>query len=407
MGAGQSGLHLALKLQKHGYDVTVISERTAEEIFNGSTTGGTFLFNSSLQLEKELDIDLWKETAYHTAGFNLNFGTPDGNYAFSINAQLDKPGVSIDQRLKFYQWIKLFEKQGGKFIVSPTTPSDLLACTDLFDLVIVSSGKGPLAKLFERDNEKSTWEVPARKLIQLHLNNFEDPTKTKFTTITLGNIMGAGQIITSPFYQKDDIQCAWVLIEIIPGGPMDVFDDTKTGTEMMARTKSMIKELMPWKYEDFENAEIINDNAFLRGSFVPTVRKPVVQLNSMSNVLGVGDTVILNDPIVGQGGNNATKMAHAYANSIIAHGNRPFDIDWMNNTFDEFWEYSRYVNRFSDIFLLPPAPHILNVLQNAIGQPEIAADLINGFNNPPDLFPWIDDPAEAEKYLEKKMKVNA
>jgi hypothetical protein len=151
MGAGQSGLHLAIRLIKSGYQVTIVSERTAEEIFNGPPTGGTYLFNDSITLEKELGIDMWRDTAYHSTGFNLNFGTPDGQFAFGIQSKLDKPGVSIDQRLKFYQWIKYFEKLGGKFIVSATTPSDLLACTEAFDLVIVSSGKGPLAKLFERD----------------------------------------------------------------------------------------------------------------------------------------------------------------------------------------------------------------------------------------------------------------
>ena len=42
MGAGQSGLHLAIRLVKSGYDVTIISERSAEEIFNGSPTGATY-----------------------------------------------------------------------------------------------------------------------------------------------------------------------------------------------------------------------------------------------------------------------------------------------------------------------------------------------------------------------------
>lgn len=134
MGAGQSGLHLGLRLLKEGYEVTIISERTAEEIFNGPPTGGTYIFNDSLKCEQETGIDLWKDAALHSTAFNLNFGTPDGNFAFSIKSKTARPGVSIDQRLKFYQWIKLFEKRGGKFVVSPSTPSDLLDCTDHFDL---------------------------------------------------------------------------------------------------------------------------------------------------------------------------------------------------------------------------------------------------------------------------------
>ncbi len=35
VGAGQSGLQLALGLQSHGYEVTLMSNRTADEIRSG------------------------------------------------------------------------------------------------------------------------------------------------------------------------------------------------------------------------------------------------------------------------------------------------------------------------------------------------------------------------------------
>ncbi|MCF0052514.1 hypothetical protein LXM25_20760 [Dyadobacter sp. LJ53] len=404
MGAGQSGLHLAIRLVKSGYDVTIISERSAEEIFNGPPTGATYLFHDSLQLERELGLDFWSDTAYHSTGFNINFGKPDGNFAFGIKSRTSKPGASIDQRLKFYQWIKLFEKLGGKFVVSDTTPSDLLACTSQFDLVIVSSGKGPLARLFTKDEQRSTHEKPARKLVQLHINDFEHSDKTKFTSITLDALMGGGEIITAPFYQKDDIQCSFVLFECIPGGPMDVFDEATTASELLVKAKEMIRTYLPWRYPAFANAEVIADNAFLKGAFTPVVRKPVVELNSTAAVLGVGDTVILNDPIVGQGGNNASKMANVYAKAIIARGKEPFDVAWMNETFEEFWDYSKYVNRFSDIFLAPAQPHVVEVLGAATQNPEIASDFVNGFNHPPSIFPWLDDAEEARKYLASKTR---
>lgn len=407
MGAGQSGLHLGIRLVRSGYDVTIISERSAEEIFNGPPTGATYLFNDTLQLERELGLDLWADTAFHSTGFNINFGTPAGDFAFGIQSSTSKPGASIDQRLKFYQWIKLFEKLGGKFIVSDTTPSDLLACTAQFDLVVVSSGKGPLARLFTRDEERSTHQVPARKLVQIHINDFEHTQRTRFNSITLDAVMGAGEIITAPFYQKDDIQCAFLLIESIPGGPMDVFDEADSAADILDHAKKMIRTLLPWRYPAFENAAVVGNNAFLKGSFTPVVRKPVVQLNSTAAVLGVGDTVILNDPIVGQGGNNASKMANAYARAIIDRGDAPFDVEWMNRTFEEFWQYSRYVNRFCDIFLSPPAPHVVDILQAATRYPEVASDFVNGFNHPPALFPWLDDADAAREYLTRKTKIPA
>ncbi|MGH9510229.1 MAG: NAD(P)-binding domain-containing protein, partial [Terriglobales bacterium] len=44
VGAGQSGLQLALGLQQNGYDVTVVSNRAPEQIFKGRVTSSQFMF---------------------------------------------------------------------------------------------------------------------------------------------------------------------------------------------------------------------------------------------------------------------------------------------------------------------------------------------------------------------------
>lgn len=97
-------------------------------------------------------------------------------------------------------------------------------------------------------------------------------------------------------------------------------------------------------------------------------------------------------------------MANVYAQAIIRHGNAPFDAEWMNRTFEEFWEYSRHVNRFCDIFLSPPAPHVIELLGAASQNPDIASDFVNGFNHPPALFPWLDDEQAARIYMAEKMQ---
>jgi 2-polyprenyl-6-methoxyphenol hydroxylase-like FAD-dependent oxidoreductase len=51
VGAGQSGLQLALGLQSAGYSVTLISNRTAEEIRNGNILSTQCLFGASLSYE--------------------------------------------------------------------------------------------------------------------------------------------------------------------------------------------------------------------------------------------------------------------------------------------------------------------------------------------------------------------
>lgn len=44
VGAGQGGLHLAIGLVKRGHDVAVVSNRNAQQIFDGNATSSQFMF---------------------------------------------------------------------------------------------------------------------------------------------------------------------------------------------------------------------------------------------------------------------------------------------------------------------------------------------------------------------------
>lgn len=53
IGAGQAGLQLALSLQSEGYDVTVMSARTPDEIRGGRIMSTQCMFWPQLQLERD------------------------------------------------------------------------------------------------------------------------------------------------------------------------------------------------------------------------------------------------------------------------------------------------------------------------------------------------------------------
>ena len=71
------------------------------------------------------------------------------------------------------------------------------------------------------------------------------------------------------------------------------------------------------------------------------MRKPVLTLPSGRLVFGLGDAVVVNDPITGQGSNNATKACKVYLDAIVARGEQPFTGDWMRDTFERFWRYAK------------------------------------------------------------------
>ena len=56
VGAGPAGTALALGLVRHGHDVTLVSDRTAEEIRKGSVMSSQVTFESALEVEDSLGI---------------------------------------------------------------------------------------------------------------------------------------------------------------------------------------------------------------------------------------------------------------------------------------------------------------------------------------------------------------
>ena len=113
----------------------------------------------------------------------------------------------------------------------------------------------------------------------------------------------------------------------------------------------------------------------------------------------MADVVATNDPITGQGSNTASKAASIYLQRIIERGNKPFDAQWMQQTFDKFWDYAQWVVKWTNSLLIPPAPQILQLMGAASQIPPLASKIANGFNNPPDYSPWWFDPAEADNLI--------
>ena len=191
-----------------------------------------------------------------------------------------------------------------------------------------------------------------------------------------------------------------MVFEGVPGGPMDCWGDVTTPEEHLAKSLWILETFMPWEAERCRDVELTDANGILAGRFPPTVRRPVGELPSGALVLGLADTVMLNDPITGQGSNNASKAAAAYLRSIVEQGDRPYDRTFMERTFERFWDgYGQYVTGWTNALLSPPPPHVLQLLGAGNEHAEIAHRFVNGFNNPRDYYDWFMEPEKAERYL--------
>jgi Styrene monooxygenase A putative substrate binding domain/FAD binding domain len=399
VGAGQAGLQLALGLAADGHDVTVVSNRTPEDIRGGRVTSSQCMFDAALQTERDLGIDTWEAECPPVEGISLAVPAPDGSGAKAIDwaSRLDGYAQSVDQRVKMPGWMAELERRGGRLVIHDVGVDDLERYTQESDLVVVAAGKGEIVRLFERVAERSPYDQPMRALALTYVTGMTP--RPEYSAVCFNLIPGVGEYFVFPALTTTGA-CEIMVFEGVPGGPMDCWGDVSTPAEHLAKSKWILETFMPWEAERCHGVELTDDNGILAGRFPPTVRKPVAELPSGRLVLGLADAIMLNDPITGQGSNNAAKMATAYLRAIRAHGDAPYDRAFMEQTFEGFWEsYGQFATAWTNALLSPPPEHVLKLLMAGNGSPALARRFANGFDDPVDFFDWFMFPDKAEAYL--------
>ncbi|MFB6607581.1 styrene monooxygenase/indole monooxygenase family protein [Streptomyces noursei] len=406
VGAGQSGLQLALGLQSQGYEVTLMSNRTADEIRSGRVMSTQCMFHTALQHERDLALNFWESQAPRIEGLGVSVAAP-GSHAEPGGTQraidwvgkLDGYAQSVDQRVKMAGWMETFAQRGGQLVIHGAAVSDLDFFAQRYDLTLVSAGKGELVSMFGRDAARSPYDAPQRALAVAYVHGMGPrPEHPEFDAVRCNIVPGVGELFVMPTLTvsgRADI----LFWEGIPGGPVDAFQGVRDPREHLVLTLDLMKTFLPWEYERSAGVELTDANGTLAGRYAPTVRNPIGTLPSGGLVLGVADVVVANDPITGQGSNSASKCAAAYLSAIVEHGDRPFDADWMRAAFDRYWDTARHVTKWTNAMLAPPPEHVLNLL-GAAGQLQPAADrFANGFNDPSDFENFFFEPEKTGAYL--------
>ncbi|MEW1865546.1 styrene monooxygenase/indole monooxygenase family protein [Streptomyces sp. NPDC088194] len=399
VGAGQAGLQLALGLQARGYRVTVMTNRTADEIRTGRVMSTQCMFAGSLAHEHDLDIDFWRQQAPDVAGLGVSVTAPDGTRAIDWLGRLDGTAQSVDQRVKMSGWLETFAERGGKVVVHGAAVSDLDYFARAYDLVLVAAGKGELVSMFGRDADRSPYDAPQRALAVAYVHGLGPrPEHPEVRAVRCNLVPGIGEFFVIPALTTSG-PCDILFWEALPGGPADVFAGVKDPAEHLRLTLDLMRRYVPWEHARAGGVELTDAGGTLSGRFAPTVRRPIGELPSGALTLGVADVVVANDPVTGQGSNNASRCAAIYLERITAHGDRPFDRAWMQATFDRYWEAAAPVTKWTNAMLAPPPEHVLGLI-GAAGELQPVADrFANGFDNPADFEEWFYDPELAQGYL--------
>lgn len=125
VGAGQSGLQLALGLQSKGYEVTLMSNRTADEIRSGRVMSTQCMFHTALQHERDLGLNFWESQAPRIEGVGVSVAGPDASRPVDWVGRLDGFAQSVDQRVKMAGWMETFAQRGGQLVIHGAAVSDL------------------------------------------------------------------------------------------------------------------------------------------------------------------------------------------------------------------------------------------------------------------------------------------
>src|SRR5688572_5216770 len=145
IGAGIAGLLTAHGLRRAGYEVTLFSDRTAEQWLAGRPTGTAARFEPALAYERELGLNYWDAEAPKTFGAHLVYCPKLGNQLATMTGRQPHPALAIDVRLQSHRWMHELEARGGLLVIEPVTVERLDAIAEEHDLTIVAAGKGELA----------------------------------------------------------------------------------------------------------------------------------------------------------------------------------------------------------------------------------------------------------------------
>lgn len=380
IGAGQAGLQLGIGLLKFGYKVSIYTRQTAQEVLNGFILSSPSMFHSALENERKLDLNFWDKLCpkNKTVTYTLSKATKT-EVIINWQGKTSQFYQTIDQRLKFSRWMEEFTRLGGQLIFQTVETQDLNHIMRHQDLTVVSGGKGEISQLFPIDKTRSSFNKIQRVLCCLYVKDVEPIANSQGVRVNV--IPGIGEYFITPGLTLTG-PCEMMLFEGLPGGPFDCWRDISNPDQRLAKACELLKKFVPWEAELCHKISLTDNKATLQGSYIPTIRKPTFSLSSAKTLLGLGDSILLNDPIGGQGANNASHSASFYLNKIKEHKSPFFEKKWMQETFEDYWKQSaQWATKWTNL-ILNPTKSFVALHKKASLQPKVANWLADGFNTP-------------------------
>lgn len=407
VGAGQGGLHLAFGLLRDGWDVTVMTDKSPDGYRTGGLLASHTLQQRSVEMEAAAGIDVYAGlTDNRSAGVDFALSTDGREIAMSFLGDFEgRGGTAIDLRLKYALLLERFAARGGTVVNRAATVADLEELTERGEAVFVAAGKGELSSLFEVDPARTVYDVPQRRVAIAMFDGMGVTRPEQEDRIVFCFRPGLGEIFLGPNVHKDDRSVRTILLEAVPGGPMDRIDEIADAASAAAVMRAVVEEFAGWEAGAVAAIRPADERAVLRGAIRPCVRRPVGLLPSGRPVFGLGDVTIVNDPVAGQGGNCTAHGVHDLLGALrdgdgAALAPDAAGAEWYTAWFDRFWQAEgQYFVAFSNLLLEPPAAPALHILGAAAGSRAVADRFAATFADPEVLIRHTASIELAERFV--------
>jgi 2-polyprenyl-6-methoxyphenol hydroxylase-like FAD-dependent oxidoreductase len=397
VGAGIAGLHLALYLQKHGVDATVITDRPPEEYRSIRLLNTVAHHHVTIAREDYLGVNHWTDPGDHYYYHDHVFNFPQ---PLSFRGDFSKPSRAVDYRLYLPALMQDFVKRGGKIEYRRIEERDIAPLVARFDLLVVSTGKGPLGQLFTYRPEHSPYQQPQRRLCVGLYTGVRQPDPMN---VTLSVSPGHGEMIVIPTVTFGGIANA-LLMENVPGGDMEELATLSYDGNPKHFLKVLLGKLEkhhPTTYDRIDTArfDLAQPQDLLQGGVVPTVRNTVVEFDDGKCAIALGDVHAIVDPMMGQGANVASYAAFIVGEEIV-------NADALDARLCEIIDLKRQdrvlaASRWTNVMLQPPT-EALGMLIGAMSQNQaLANEFTENFNYPDRQWDRISTSQRIRAWIER------
>jgi 2-polyprenyl-6-methoxyphenol hydroxylase-like FAD-dependent oxidoreductase len=398
VGAGISGLQLALRLQQEGFQTTLYADRSAEQVAAGPPLNLVVRFGHTRARERQLGVSHWNEPEYSMHGVWLN---ALGELELTFHGRLTEPGSNVDFRLYLPRLMADYVERGGTIEPVGAELESVLRLATRHDLTVVATGrKSVVAELFPRDSVRSAHTTPQRKLTAGFYTGIEP--RPDFA-LHYQLCPGVGEIFSGPFLSLGGLTHG-LNIEAVPGGPLEYLSELSYVDDPAGFRRAVLAELAehaPGLRERIDGREfdLTRPIDLLQGGITPTVRTGWAELPHGGFAMAVGDAWVLNDPVTGQGANLGSHSAFVLADAILDGG--PYDEKFCRRTEDAMWEFAGPVTEWTNAFLAPPPDHAVELLMAANEDPRIADAFVDNFNDPVRMWQVLGTPDGTATWLKE------